>query len=269
MSIIRSPNSPAAPPVPTTITQSFGVSAASPSPVALGCSVAPRPDGSRWLISGGGTRTRPGYFSWRGGFVTAPRFPPKRVRRAWARCSGPRALPAGVQGTRRLLSADTFVTEVYRAATWRPKERGGEHCMIVVEKDAHSVVIDHDHGRARLRDRCHDCAAAGDLRFGASGAYGGDHAERRHGGHRGCREHADQAGRNDPEQAAAAGDGQRGNHPERQHAAEADGQRVVVAGGQVRDDDLRQVAELGHDDDSEAGGCHRPESPPAGAFPGL
>src|ERR1700691_2089043 len=119
ISIIRSPNSPAATPVATTISQNFGVSAASPSPVALGCSVAPRREGSRWLISGGGTRTRPGYFSWRGGFVTAPRFPPKRVRRPRARYSGPRALPAGVQGTRRLLSADTFVTEAYRAAAWQ------------------------------------------------------------------------------------------------------------------------------------------------------
>ena len=53
-----SPNSPAATPVAATITQNTGVSAASPSPVALGCSVAPRPEGSLLRISGGGTRTR-------------------------------------------------------------------------------------------------------------------------------------------------------------------------------------------------------------------
>ena len=39
--------------------QNVGVSAASPSPAALGCSVAPRPDGSRRLIRGGGMRARP------------------------------------------------------------------------------------------------------------------------------------------------------------------------------------------------------------------
>jgi len=55
---MRSPNSPAAIPVSTTIAQNTGVSAASPSPVAFGCSVAPRPDGIRDRISGGGTRTR-------------------------------------------------------------------------------------------------------------------------------------------------------------------------------------------------------------------
>jgi hypothetical protein len=57
--IIRSPNSPAATPVSASMAQNRGLSAASPSPVTLGCSVAPRPDGSRRLISGGGTRTRP------------------------------------------------------------------------------------------------------------------------------------------------------------------------------------------------------------------
>ncbi len=46
-SISRSPNSPAATPVSATMAQNRGVSAASPSPVAFGCSVAPRPDGSR------------------------------------------------------------------------------------------------------------------------------------------------------------------------------------------------------------------------------
>ena len=46
-SIIKSPNSPVATPVSTTMTQNRGVSAASPSPVAFGCSVAPRPDGIR------------------------------------------------------------------------------------------------------------------------------------------------------------------------------------------------------------------------------
>src|ERR1700722_3884026 len=59
ISISRSPNSPAAAPVSTTIAQNTGVRAASPSPAALGCSVAPRPDGSRRLISGGGIRARP------------------------------------------------------------------------------------------------------------------------------------------------------------------------------------------------------------------
>ena len=58
ISIIRSPNRPAATPVSTAMPQNTGVSAASPSPVAFGCSVAPRPDGSRLLISGGGTRMR-------------------------------------------------------------------------------------------------------------------------------------------------------------------------------------------------------------------
>ena len=56
---IRAPNSPAATPVAATMTQNTGVSAASPSPVAFGCSVAPRPDGSLVRISGGGMRTRP------------------------------------------------------------------------------------------------------------------------------------------------------------------------------------------------------------------
>ena len=46
-------------PVAASATQNTRVSGASPSPVAFGCSVAPRPDGSRRLISGGGTRTRP------------------------------------------------------------------------------------------------------------------------------------------------------------------------------------------------------------------
>ena len=47
ISIIRSPKSPAAMPVSASMAQNRGVSAASPSPVAFGCSVAPRPDGSR------------------------------------------------------------------------------------------------------------------------------------------------------------------------------------------------------------------------------
>src|ERR1700683_2518017 len=127
---MRSPNSPAATPVATTISQNFGVSAASPSPVALGCSVAPRPDGSRWLIGGGGPRTAPGSFSWRGGFVTAPRFPPKRVRRPRARPSGPRALPAGGSG-----HAPTAVSRYFRNRSilrggMAAKRRGGEHFMI-------------------------------------------------------------------------------------------------------------------------------------------
>ena len=45
-------------PVKTTASQNLGVSRASPSWVTLGCSIAPRPDAMRRLISGGGTRRR-------------------------------------------------------------------------------------------------------------------------------------------------------------------------------------------------------------------
>jgi hypothetical protein len=56
--ISRSPNNPAAIPVATSTIQNSGLSAVSPSLVTLGCSVAPRPDGSRVLISGCGMRRR-------------------------------------------------------------------------------------------------------------------------------------------------------------------------------------------------------------------
>ena len=56
--ISPAPISPAASPVATRTTQKAGVSAVSPSLVTFGCSVAPRPDGSRRLISGCGMRRR-------------------------------------------------------------------------------------------------------------------------------------------------------------------------------------------------------------------
>src|ERR1700744_3741647 len=58
MNIRTPPSRPAATPVITTATQNHGVSGASPSPVTLGCIIAPAPDGSRRLISGAGTRCR-------------------------------------------------------------------------------------------------------------------------------------------------------------------------------------------------------------------
>jgi len=56
--IKKSPNSPVATPVSATIIQKTGVSDESPSPVAFGCSIAPRPDAIRRLISGCGSRSR-------------------------------------------------------------------------------------------------------------------------------------------------------------------------------------------------------------------
>lgn len=58
ITIMASPSRPAPTPVATTSSQKNGVRVASPSPVAFGCSVAPRPDGSRVRISGCGIRTR-------------------------------------------------------------------------------------------------------------------------------------------------------------------------------------------------------------------
>ena len=50
--------SPVATPVAASSSQNVGVSGASPSPVTFGCSVAPRPEGSRRRTRGGGILTR-------------------------------------------------------------------------------------------------------------------------------------------------------------------------------------------------------------------
>ena len=52
------PKRPVATQVATIMSQKRTVRAASPSPVTLGCSVAPRPDGRRCLMRGAGTRAR-------------------------------------------------------------------------------------------------------------------------------------------------------------------------------------------------------------------
>ncbi len=82
------PNSPVAIPVRITRSQNFGVRAASPSLVMLGCSIAPRPDGSRRLSSGWGLRSRSLPITCRCARVRRPRKigsgRPDRVSCAWS-----------------------------------------------------------------------------------------------------------------------------------------------------------------------------------------
>src|SRR5580698_11277423 len=65
--------------------------------------------------------------------------------------------------------------------------------------------------------------------------------------------------RDDLEQAASADDAQGGDCPQGEDRADTDGQRVVVAGGKGGGGDLSQVAELGDQDDREAGPGDPPE----------
>jgi len=58
IAIISAPSRPAATPASTTITQNRGVRTPAPPLVMFGCSIAPRPDGSRCFTNGCGRRMR-------------------------------------------------------------------------------------------------------------------------------------------------------------------------------------------------------------------
>ena len=74
--------------------------------------------------------------------------------------------------------------------------------------------------------------------------------------HRSSADQRDRPGRNKPEQTASANDGQPGDSEQAKQPADAYGDRVVVPGGQVHDQDLGQVAEFRHQNHHEAGQRH-------------
>ena len=78
-------------------------------------------------------------------------------------------------------------------------------------------------------------------------------AERGEHQHQHRRDPHDQVQWKDLEQAAPADDRQSADGPQPERRADADGDRIVVLRGQVRGDDLGEVAELGDQDHGERG----------------
>ena len=96
-----------------------------------------------------------------------------------------------------------------------------------------------------------------------------DQGEARHDDHHQGGQPGDPPHRKDPRQLAPSGDGQDRHRPQCQHAPDAHRQRIVVPGGEVRDHDVRQVAEFGQEDHRERGRRHGPEPGGVGLPQGL